>query len=78
MYDISVKLFLNIKPVICLVILRIIEESRRVINEHLISVIEGQRETIANGFPLLGIPPLDPYHIQGFETHIDGIGVLGP
>lgn len=58
--------------------MRIIEESRRVINDHLINLIESQREIIANGFPLLGIPPLDPYHIQGLETHIDGIGVLGP
>lgn len=59
-----------------LVIENILERGREVVNQHFIRLIEGQRENFAVGWPILGIPPLDPFYIERVETTIDTISTL--
>jgi hypothetical protein len=55
---------------------RILERLREPINRLVIDAIESQRVNFPVGWPLLGIPPLDPLEFSEFEYSIDQIGTL--
>lgn len=55
---------------------RILAEKRNQLNERVISLIEGQRESFATGWPQLGIPPIDPFYIEDAELELDDFGTF--
>lgn len=55
---------------------RLLAERRNQLNERVITLIEGQRENFATGWPQFGIPPLDPIFIEDAELELDDFGTF--
>ncbi|CRK96551.1 CLUMA_CG010163, isoform A [Clunio marinus] len=55
---------------------RILERGRNILNRQIINIIEGQRENFSTGWPLLGIPPIDPLLIEDVELNLDTLETL--
>lgn len=49
---------------------------RGVINRQIVNFFEGQRVNFPYGWPMYGIPPLDPLSIPEIEANLDTIGTL--
>lgn len=55
---------------------RLLERLREPLNRQIINAIESQRENFPVGWPLLGIPPIEPLFIAEFEYQSPAIGNL--
>lgn len=53
-----------------------LEQRHMQLNQLIIDLLENERESFPQGWPGIGIPPLDPYYIEKLEPDVTTIGTL--